>query len=354
MDRLGERIRNSSISPREVPLCATTMDEDEDEVETNTYFPTFARRRSSPLRNPLDERRRPQSLKAVQRGSLAGRAKGAHTDGNVDLPEKADGEDDDMFELDDEDALYSSGLSYVGETMRRTSDQSSSSTSTRDLDMVWDDEDESEADGDGEEEPASLLSPPSVAGLARQASLSSQARSPPSPKQPKFVPSTLDMPPFSSTQPIAVLPFVRKVRRPSEHQQTTPSPQSYQWQASAGVVAASSSLVRHASSASMPPDASQRSYPHNRVKQPPPAGTLSSPNRTQTTGVRSSIGSLPAITIPPTGTARSPTSAPLAREWTKQLSTVGRKRSMTVPLVGRPWGVAPMASTRNMGDSPAT
>lgn len=347
MDRLGDRIRRSSISP-----CTATMDEDEDEVETNTYFPTFARRRSSPLRNPLDERRRPQSLKAHQ-SSLADRAKGAHTDVNVNLPDKADRDEDGMFDLDDEDALFSSGLSYVGETMRRTSDQSSSSTSTRDLDMVWDDEDESEADGDGEQEPASLPSPPSVAGLARQASLSSQARSPPSPKQPKFVPSTLDMPPFSSTQPIAVLPFVRKVRRPSEHQQMTPSPQSYQWQASTGVAAASSSLVRHASSASMPPDASQRSYPHNRVKQPPPAGTLSSPNRTQTTGVRSSIGSLPAIAIPPTGSARSPTSAPLAREWTKQLSTVGRKRSMTDPLVGRPWGVAPMASTRNVGDGPA-
>lgn len=272
---------------------------DEVEVETNLYFPTFARRSSS----VRDARRPSHSSHTLPQMSVPRR------DEDVDIddwtPKKANytqqiyKDHDDIFELDDEedeDYLDQSVIDFSNfsirdhsETTRRTSNQSSSTadtgTSTHDLNMVWDEEDHDVEVAIPRQVPPKVVRQGSVSSSIHQHTSSS----------PKWIK------PVESIIPS--LPFARQVRRPSD---VPMSPTAYQWRSYKGskTISRNNSRVgtHHKQSPTLPSK---------------PLESLSSPS--------SPKSSTTMTTCPPT-------SAPLIKNNSEPLLSMGRKRSSTDPF----------------------
>jgi hypothetical protein len=258
------RQQHSPTSPRyDSSLAYYPSTIDETEVETALYFPTFARRGSSP-RSEQQQQVSPQ--RQQQQHRVRERSKGARDRRDVDshrrtsllIPEAAvqegDEEEDHIFdfETEDDDTSSSTPLQRSGSDssyvevqdrvglVRRAREYSNSSSSTKDLHMVWDEED-GESSEDAELE--SLQSPTNLVTHYRHhvqqprhhrhssISSSSSVTKPPivSPKWSSnmtgFQSTAVSAKP-ATTITIPSLPFARKVRRPSE---SIVSPRSNHW-----------------------------------------------------------------------------------------------------------------------------
>jgi len=328
-------ISSSRVKSSSAPYSTTI---DETEVESNIYFPTFARRGSSPGRQ--QDPRRPSVTSKIQRPTISTKESKEAEDRLQDK----DGETikevdhDEMFELDDGDddlnpypldLIYSFQPQQSVESVRRASDQSTSSTSTKDLNMVWDEEDVDSDDAELE----SIQSPPNNTTLIRQNSVTSKfARSPTSPK---WSSSSLQQP-----TAIPSLPFVRKVRRPSENNSNV-SPSSYKWQMINGTN--TTALSRNNSNAK-PLDVSQRCQSYDRLKLASPplraqVTTMSSPNSPRV-GEEAATATTTTANRSRSSTVASPSplvngEVALQKQQQQQLNVAGRKRSNTDPFAGR-------------------
>ncbi|UZJ51545.1 hypothetical protein CBS101457_000865 [Exobasidium rhododendri] len=326
----------SSVSPE------STLDEETD-IETNLYFPTFARRGSSP-KSQSDSRR--FSLKSRQHESAVlsdeDEELGRQSDARIakkttelcdgGLPEDSE---ENIFELDEEENDDANPYTFDGDysmkckkndtalSAKRGSDQSAYSHSTKDLGMVWDEEDE----GNEDTELESTDSSPSDAtmGLIRSDSVSTRkgihlSNSPRWSKTP-HIPSAIDA--YRAIS-IPALPFARKTRRPSE---INTSPTFQHWQAGSTQCKSKSVGLPVQASQSFPASNQVReSFQSVRSKVQETKSGRASP-RLESNRSRSST--LALSTLVTTGESLVPAKS------RSQLDLVGRKRSMTDPLASK-------------------